>query len=122
MKTLEKLAENFINSKYPAKFHSFPRLAWEAGLRKTKVILDFLTNIDVLLMVEKEIRIGLCHCINRFAKAENKYMKYYDKIKECSYFKYSDVNSLYGWTMLQKLSGKGFKCVKNVSEFNKDFI
>ena len=73
-------------------------------------------------MIEKEIRIGLCHCINRFAKADNKYMKHYDKIKECLYFKYSDVNSLYGWAMPQKLFAKGFNWVKNVSEFNEDFI
>ena len=33
-----------------------PVLAWEAALKKTKVKLDLLTNIDVLLMVGKGIR------------------------------------------------------------------
>ena len=42
---------------------------------KTKVKLELLTNIDMLLMVEKEIRGGICYEIHRYAKANNKYMK-----------------------------------------------
>ena len=53
----------------------------------------------MLLMVEKGIRGGICHSIYRYAKANNKYMKYYDKNKESSYIQYWDVNNLYGWTM-----------------------
>ena len=37
----------------PTKFFSAPRLAWQAALKKTKVKLDLLTDIDMLLMVEK---------------------------------------------------------------------
>ena len=36
----------------PAKFLSAPGLAWQAALKKTKVKLDLLTNIEMLLMVE----------------------------------------------------------------------
>ena len=36
----------------------------------------------MLLMVVNGIRGELCHCINRYAKANNKYMKDYDKNKE----------------------------------------
>ena len=39
----------------------------------------------MLLMVEKVIREGMCHSIYRYAKANNKYMKDYDKNKESSY-------------------------------------
>ena len=34
---------------------------WQAALKKTKVILDLLTDIDVLVVVEQESRCGLCH-------------------------------------------------------------
>ena len=39
----------------PAKLLSAPGLAWRAALKKTKVKLDLLTDIDMLLMVEKDI-------------------------------------------------------------------
>ena len=69
----------------PAKFLSAPGLAWQAALKKTKVKLDLLTDIDMLLKVEKGIPRGICHSIYRYAKANNKYMKDYDKNKESSY-------------------------------------
>ena len=61
-----------------ATFLSAPRLAWQATLKKTKVKLDLLTDINMLLMVEKGIRGGICHYIYRYAKANNKYTKDYD--------------------------------------------
>ena len=42
----------------------------------------------MLLMVGKGTRGGLCHSINRYVKANNKYMKDYDKNKESPYLKY----------------------------------
>ena len=47
--------------------------------KETKVKLDFLTDIDILLMLEEGIRGGICHAIHRHAKANNKYMENYDK-------------------------------------------
>ena len=40
----------------PAKFPSAPGLAWQAAFKKTKIKLDLLIDIDMLLMVEKGIR------------------------------------------------------------------
>ena len=47
-------------------------------------------------MVEKGIRSGICNPIYRYAKANNKYMKDYDKNKESSYLQYWNANNLYG--------------------------
>ena len=66
----------------PAHFLSAPGLAWQACFRKTELKLELLTDIDMLLMVEKGIRGGICHAIYRYAKANNKYMKNYNKDKE----------------------------------------
>ena len=57
------------------KFIFAPQLAWQAALKKTEIKLELLTDIDMLLMVEKEIRRGICHTIHRYSKANNKYMK-----------------------------------------------
>ena len=36
----------------------------------------------MFLMVEEGIRGGMCHAIHRYVKANNKYIKDYDKNKE----------------------------------------
>ena len=80
----------------PAHFLPAPGLAWQTCLNKTEIKLELLTDIDMLLMVEKGIRGGMCHAIHRYAEANNKYMKNYDKNKESSYIQYLDANNLYG--------------------------
>ena len=76
----------------------------------------------MLLMVGKGIRRGICHSIYRYAKTNNKYMKYYDKNNNLSYFQYLRANNLYGWEMLQKLGVNNFKWIKDTSYSNNDFI
>ena len=114
----------------PAHFVSLPGLAWQACLKKTNIELELLTNYDMLLMVEKGIRAGICHSIQRYAKANNKYMKNYNNNEESSYIQYLDANNLYGWAMSKKLPTKGFKWIDNNETagpsakhvINKDFI
>ena len=52
----------------PAKFLSSPGLACQAGFKKSEVKLELLTDIDMLLMVEKGIRGAICHAIRWYAK------------------------------------------------------
>ena len=49
--------------------------------KKDKLKLHLLTDINMLLMVEKDIRAGICHSIYQYTKAKNKYMKDLIKIK-----------------------------------------
>ena len=63
----------------------------------------------MLLLIEKGIRGGIYHTIHRYAKANNKYMKNYDKNKEKSCIVYVDENNLYGCAMSQKVPVNGFK-------------
>ena len=79
-----------------AHFISAVGLAWPAPLKKTEVKLDLLADIDMLLMTEKGIRGEICHSIYRYAKANNKYINFFDKTKKLSYHQYWDVNNLYG--------------------------
>ena len=48
----------------PAHFYTSPGLAWKACLRKTRVRLELLTNPDMLLMFEHEIRGGITQVVH----------------------------------------------------------
>ena len=93
----------------PIYFVSAPGLAWQACLKKTWVKLELITDYDMILMIEKGIRDGICRPTHRCAKTNNKYMNNYDKNIESLYIEYLDVDHLYGWSMSQKLPVKGFK-------------
>ena len=119
---LSDVFENFRNKCLeiyeldPIYFVSAPGLAWQACLKKTGVKLELLTDIDMLLMVEKGTRGGICQATHRYAKANNKYMKNCDKDSESSYLEYLDANNLYGLAMSQKLPVNVFKWVKILSK------
>ena len=108
----------------PAHFLSLPGLAWQACLKKTNIELELLTDYDMLLMVEEGIRGGICHSIHRYAKANNKYMKNYNKNEESSHIQYLDANNLYGWAMSKKLPVNGFRGLDSdeIYEINEEFI
>ena len=78
---LADVFENFRNKRIeiyeldPAHFLSAPGLSWQACLKKTEV------KLELLLMVENRVRGGIYLVINRYAKANNKYNKDYDKNK-----------------------------------------
>ena len=88
---LADVFENFRNAcmkNYeldPAHFVSLPGLAWQACLKKANVELELITDYDMLLMIEDGIRGGICNAIQRYAKANNKYMNDHNKNKESSY-------------------------------------
>ena len=71
----------------------------------------------MLLILEKGIRGGIFNSIHKHAKANNKYMKNYDKGKESSYLEYLDANNLYEWAISQKLPVNGFEWVEDLSQF-----
>ena len=109
----------------PAHFVLLPRLAWQACLKKTNIEFELLNDYDMLLMVEKGIRGGICLSINRYAKANNKYMQNYNNNEESPYIQYLEANNLYGWAMSKKLPVNGFKWLDTSdtsNKINEDFI
>ena len=106
----------------PAHFSSAQGLAWQACLKKIEVKLELLTDVYMLLMVEKEIRGGICHAMHRYAKANNKHMQDYNRDEEESFLGYLDAKNLYGWAMSGLLPVDGFDRIKDLSKIDKDFI
>ena len=72
----------------PVKFLLAPELAAQAALKKAKIKLKLLTDINMVLIVEEGIKGGICHAIHQYVRANNKYMKDYNKNKELSYLRY----------------------------------
>ena len=78
---LDDVFEDFRNKRveiyelYPAYSLSASRLAWQACLKMVAVELEFLTDINMLLIAEKGIKGGRCDAIHRYAETNNKYMK-----------------------------------------------
>ena len=96
-------------------------LAWQAALKKTKVKLELLTDINMLLMVEEGIRGGIWNTIHRYERANNRYMKDNGKNKESSYLNYWDVYNLYWWAMPQRPPVNNFEWIEGTSQFNEYF-
>ena len=124
----------------PAHFYTAPGLAWQALLKTAskycghekrrkncelcsdKFRLGLLTDIDMLLMVEKGIRGGITQAIKRYAKSNSKCMKdLYNPDEESIYLQYLDANNLYGWAMVQNLPTHGFLW-KDAEDFTPEKI
>ena len=124
----------------PAHFYTEPGLVWQALLKTAaeycqhekkrkdcelcpdEFRLELLTDIDMLLMVEKGIRGGITQVLKRYAKANNKYMKdLHNPDEESKYLQYLDRNNLYGWAMVQYIPTNGFKW-KNAGDFTPEKI
>ena len=60
------------------------------------------------MMIQKGIRDGKCHAIDRYTKANNKYMKNCNNI-DWSYLIYLDANNFCEWVIFHKLPVNSFK-------------
>ena len=104
----------------PAHYYTAPGLAWDAALKVTKVELELLSDIDMLLMVEKGIRGGVSMISTRYGKSNNKYMgdSFIKKKDPSKYIQYLDANNLYGWAMSRSLPTHGFKWMEEDEKNN----
>ena len=59
----------------PYHYFSSPRLSWDAMLKMTEIKLGLISDIEMYLFVEKEMRGGISYIAKRSSKANNKYMQ-----------------------------------------------
>ena len=86
----------------PLYSYSLPGYTWKAGLKITKIELDFIKDKELLLLLENNIRGGFSSVTGpRFIESD-----------ENTKHLYIDANILYGWAMSQYLPTGDFKKVK----------
>ena len=94
---IERIRNNSIKSYglCPSHYLSAP-----GSMHKmTKIKLELITNPDMYIFFEKGRRGGISYISNRYRKANNKYLKFYDPKQEPKYIIYLDANNLHGYAM-----------------------
>ena len=111
----------------PCHYFTSPGLSWDAMLKMTNIELELMTDIAMFQMIEFGLRGGVSYIANRYAKANNEYMKDYDKRRHNKHIMYLDANNLYGYAMSQALPTGNFRWLNdeeideiNLDEFKED--
>ena len=104
----------------PCHYFSLPGLSYDAMLQMTGVKLDLITDIEMLTMIEENIRGGVSTINHRLFTANNQYLSDYNPNIPTSYIMYVDANNLYGKGMSEKLPTGNFRWLskEEVDMFN----
>jgi len=76
-------------------------------------------NFDIIADLKKNIRGGLTMAVNRYAKANNKYMSSYNPNEESSFIQYLDANSLYPTAMSMRIPYKDYIKYDDIETINE---
>ena len=128
----EKIRNNSLNSygSCPSHYLSEPGLSWDEMPKITKTNIELIPDPDMYIFLEKATRGGISYFSNRYSKANNKYIKYYDPKQEPRHIIYLDANNLYGYTMykflptnkLKRIDPKEFGLNKYTSNSSKGCV
>lgn len=92
----------------PAHYITASAFSWNAMLKFSKVKIELLTDINMVLFVEKGRRGGVSQCSHHYSKANNQYMDTYDSSKPSNYLMQLDADNLYGRAMMECLPLDGY--------------
>lgn len=105
----------------PSFYLTAPSLSFDAMLLKTDVKLELINDLEIIRMIQKGIRGGICLCSTRYSKANNKYLQTYDPAKSDNFLVYIDCNNLYGYAMCAYLPHSNFKLLSELEISKIDF-
>ena len=92
----------------PCHYFSAYGLSWDAMLKKTKVRLELVSDIDMNLFIEKGVRGAISYICKRkqietHRNTDSKHIKYLGKLQKNIFIMHRDTNNLYDWAMIQNL-------------------
>ena len=93
----------------PAQYIGLPSYTWDAGLKFTKVELENISDLDMVMMFEKCKRGEISVISGKYCKANNKYLPDHNSNEKSCYVLQLDRNNLYGHSMIEKLPIRNFK-------------
>jgi hypothetical protein len=104
---------------------SSPGYSWDCAMHHSKHELEYVKDYDIYFMLEAGIRGGPTFVNERIVTANNEDLGEdcpFDPNKPRARIVYNDLNSLYGWAMLQKLPYKDFKMLTEEELETIDFM
>ena len=93
----------------PCHYFTSPGLSWDAMLKMIDIKLKLIIDVDMFQFIEKGMHDKVSYILNRYGKANNKYMKEYDEKAPLKHIIYLDADNLYGWAMSRYLPTDGFR-------------
>ena len=94
----------------PLNFLTAPSLSFNAALKRTKVELRLLTDLDMIHFFQRGIRGGLSYICKRRSQANVSTMgEAFDPSKPTQEILYVDANNLYGYAMSEPMPTGNFK-------------
>ena len=78
----------------PTRLYTSPGLAWQSTLKMTDNELELLTDNDIHLFIERELRGGVVTITHHYARASNPLLDNYNPSKVHKYIIYLDTNNL----------------------------
>ena len=88
---------------------SAPASSSDVMLSMTKVQLDLISNVEMYLFFQEDIRCNVCHIFKRYSKTNNKYLLCYDPKKPTKYIIYLEKSNLYSHSMSKSFQTERFK-------------
>ena len=101
-------------------FVTLPSLAWAMALKHTGVELGLITDPEVYLMIENNLRGGIATISQRYASANNPQLNDFDPNEANNYITYLDANSLYATAQSEPLPVGNFQFLSDeeISRFD----
>ena len=78
--------------------------------KMTKIKLELIPDPDMYAFLEKGIRGGIFYISNRFSKANNEHLKFYEPKQESKQM-YFDASNLSDYAMSKNILRSGFKWI-----------